>query len=73
MVRLGQVIINSNIDWTVIRIMSPNAKTSGNGYDVFLGKGKVKLSASRENVAKLFYEVARKNLYLRKMPVVFNR
>jgi len=73
MVRLGQVIINSNIDWTVIRIMNPNAKTSGNGYDVFVGKGKARLSVSRENVARFFYEVTKRNLYMKKMPVVFNR
>lgn len=73
MVKLGQVIINSNIDWTVIRIVSPNAKTSGNGCDVFVGKGKARLSVSRENVTRLFYEVAKRNLYMKKMPVILNR
>jgi len=72
MVKLGEVIKSSDIDWTVIRIMSPNAKSSGSGYGVFTGNGKAKLSVSRENVAKFFYEVASKNLFIGEMPIVFN-
>ena len=73
MVKLGEVIKSSGMDWTVIRIMSPNNKPADGGYEVFTGKGKAKMSVSRENVAKFFYEVASKNLCVREMPVVFNR
>lgn len=73
MVKLGAIIKSSDIDWTVIRIMSPNAKSSGNGYAVAIGKDKSKMSVSRENVAKFFYDVAKNNIFIREMPIVFNR
>jgi len=73
MVKLGIIIKSANIDWTVIRIMSPNAKSSGNGYDVAVGQDNSKMSVSRENVAKFFYDVASKNTFIREMPIVFNR
>ena len=72
MVKLGEVIKSSDIDWTVIRIMSPNNKPSSGGYDIFVGQGKAKLSVSRENVAKFFYEVAENGTYIKEMPIVFN-
>ena len=73
MLKLGEVIRSSGLDWTVVRIMSPNNNPSGNGYDVFTGKGKAKLSVSRENVAKFMYQVAMDMSYIKEMPVVFNR
>jgi putative NADH-flavin reductase len=73
MVKLGSVIYNSGIDWTVIRIMSPNSKSSGAVYDVAVGNQKAKMSVSRENIAKFFYEVASRNIYIKQMPIVFNR
>lgn len=72
MVKLGGIIKSTIMDWTVIRIMSPNAKSSGNGYDVVVGQNKSKMSVSRENVAKFFYDVAKNNTFIREMPIVFN-
>jgi putative NADH-flavin reductase len=71
-VKLGTIIKSSGLDWTVIRMINPNAKTSGNGYKMALGNEKIKQSVSRENVAESFYEVAVQNKYIHKMPIVFN-
>lgn len=73
MLKLDTIIKNANIDWTVIRIMSPNAKTSGNGYAVAVGQDTSKMSVSRENVAKFFYDVTKNNTFSKEMPIVFNR
>ena len=38
MMEWGNIIKKADIDWTVIRILNPNVKTSGNGYAVAVGE-----------------------------------
>jgi putative NADH-flavin reductase len=72
MVKIGQ-LVRSSLDWTVIRIINPNAKHNDNGYSYSLGNTPVKAAISRENVAAFFYEVASRNLCVHQMPIVFNK
>jgi putative NADH-flavin reductase len=71
-VKYGSLIQRSKLDWTVVRIINPNAKQNGKKYGISIGDRPAKISVSRENVAAFMYEVAIKHLYFGKMPIVFN-
>lgn len=63
----------SKVDWTVIRIINPNVKNDGNGYTTSLGDSKAKFNVSRKNVAQCMYDAIRKEEWIGKMPIVFNK
>lgn len=73
MVKIGQLVRSSSLEWTVIRIINPNAKHNDNGYSYSLGNTPVKAAVSRENIAVFFYEAASLNLCIHQMPIVFNK
>ncbi|HWQ10845.1 MAG TPA: NAD(P)H-binding protein, partial [Holophaga sp.] len=47
----GRVVVASDVDWTIVRIIDPNAKHNGNGYGVSLGDRPAGMAVSRANVA----------------------
>jgi len=63
----------SKADWTVVRIINPNVKTDGNGYTISLGDSKAKFNVSRKNAATCMYDAIRKQEWVGKMPIVFNK
>ncbi len=73
MIKIGQLLKKSSLDWTVVRIINPNAKHTNNEYGISLGDRPVKMAVSRENVGAFMYRVASENLYIKKMPIVFNK
>lgn len=70
---IGKLIHHSKVDWTVIRIANPNTNKDGNGYAISLGDTKGKFTVSRKNVAKCMYDAIRKQEWIGKMPIVFNK
>ncbi|OBR66626.1 oxidoreductase [Paenibacillus oryzae] len=72
MKKMEGIIKESNLDWTVVRIINPNVKHKGQSYDYSFGDKPAKFGVSRENVAKLMYSAARDNQLIRKMPIIFN-
>ncbi|RFU68550.1 NAD(P)-dependent oxidoreductase [Bacillus sp. V59.32b] len=73
MKRIEQLVKQSYLDWTVVRIINPNVKHDGKGYSISLGDTKGSMNVSRENVAKCLFDMTRKNEYIHKMPIVFNK
>lgn len=73
MKKLEGIIKQSNLDWTVVRIINPNVKYKGQSYGYSFGDTSAKLSVSRENVAKIMYAATRDNHMIRKMPIVYNK
>lgn len=71
-VKTGEIIKASHLDWTVVRIISPNAKDNGKGYAYTFGDTKAKMSVSRQNVAAFMYDVANDPKYIHRMPIVYN-
>ena len=69
---IESVIKNSNLNWTVVRILNPNVKTNENGYSLSFGDTKGKMNVSRYNVAKCMLEATQKDEWIHKMPIVFN-
>ncbi|WP_342490002.1 NAD(P)H-binding protein [Bacillus sp. FSL M8-0049] len=72
MKKIGELIKQSNLDWTVVRIINPNIKYKGQSYGYSFGDQPAKMSVSRENVAKLMYDAARQRQLIGKMPIVYN-
>ncbi|MTV22249.1 NAD(P)-dependent oxidoreductase [Staphylococcus delphini] len=70
---LGEVVKHSGLDWTIVRFLNPNIKTDGNGYDVSFGDTKGKLSVSRKNIAQAMYDAIKKEDWIGKMPIIFNK
>ncbi|MBD3917324.1 NAD(P)H-binding protein [Paenibacillus sp. PR3] len=73
MKKMEGVIKQSNLDWTVVRIINPNVKHKGQSYDYSFGDKSAKLSVSRENVAEFMYSAARNNRLIGKMPIIYNK
>lgn len=73
MKKMEGMIKQSNLDWTVVRIINPNVKHKGQSYDYSFGDKSAKLSVSRENVAKFMYSAARDKQLIRKMPIIYNK
>lgn len=73
MTKIERLIKMTSLDWTVVRIINPNAAHKNSGYSVSLGNTPVKAAVSRENIAAFIYSIATKKSYVRKMPIVFNK
>jgi putative NADH-flavin reductase len=73
LLKIGDVVTASKLDWTIVRIINPNVKTNGQGYGLAVGQEKYGISVSRQNVANSLYDIAKANSYIHKMPIVFNR
>lgn len=73
MVKLGKLVRKSGLDWTVVRIINPNVKTSGKGYATSVGNQPYKMGVSRENIAAMFYDTAKNNTFILEMPIVYNK
>lgn len=70
---IEQLVNHSNLEWTLVRIINPNVKHSGQEYSISLGDTKAKIGVSRENVAKCIYDIAKNNTFVKQMPIVFDK
>lgn len=73
MKKIEEIIKQSSLDWTVVRIINPNVKHKGQAYDYSFGDKPAKLGVSRENVATFMYSAARDKHLIRKMPIIYNK
>ena len=72
MKEIEKLLKSAHLDWTVVRIIDPNAKTDGNGYGISFGDTKSKMSVSRYHAAKCMLDATTKDEWIHKMPIVFN-
>lgn len=70
---IAKLLQTTKLDWTVVRIINPNVKTDGNGYDISFGDTKSKMGVSRYNAAKCMLDAVSKDEWIYKMPIVFNK
>jgi len=73
MKKIEEMIKISSLDWTVVRIINPNIKHSKNDYDYSFGDRPAKMSVSKENAGSFIYKIAKENLFVKKMPIVYNK
>lgn len=67
------LIKNSDLDWTIVRIINPNSKKDGRGYAVTFGDEKSNLSVSPNNAGHCMVDAIEKDEWIHKMPIVFNK
>lgn len=72
MKEIDKLLKVTQLDWTVVRIVNPNAKTDGEEYAISFGDTKSKMNVSRYNVAKCMLDAVTKDEWILKMPIVFN-
>ena len=72
MKEIGKLLKTAKLNWTVVRIIDPNAKTDGNGYGISFGDTKGKMSVSRYHAAKCMLDATVRDEWIHKMPIVFN-
>lgn len=69
---IERLVKDSSLEWTVVRMVNPNAKHGKEAYAVSLGDTPVSMKVSRENVGAFMYRVAAEGSYISRMPIVFN-
>lgn len=72
MKKLEHLIKESALKWTVVRMINPNIKYTGQKVAYSLGDVPGKMKVSRENVAHFMYQVSIEGSFIQKMPIVFN-
>ena len=70
--KIGEIMNGSDLDWTVVRFLDPNAKHKNDNYRVTMDGKTSKIKISRQNIANFVYKVASEELYLRQMPLIFH-
>jgi putative NADH-flavin reductase len=70
--RMGDILNESGIDWTVVRFLDPKAKHIETDLEVVMNGIPKRMGISRKNIAKFMYKVAKENLYIREMPMIYH-
>jgi hypothetical protein len=70
--KIGEILNQTNLNWTVVRFLVPNSKHENDNYRVTLDVKTSKTKISRENIANFVYKVASENLYIRQIPLAFH-
>lgn len=70
MVEIGDLLKQSDVDWTLVRFMAPqNTPYTGN-VKVSFGKKKVKFAISRADIAAFMIDQIEDTTYIKSMPII---
>lgn len=73
-VKVGQLVMRSHLNWTLVRVVNFQTKDNGKGYGVSLDGSRCGIWVSTNNVAHFLYDAAvDPERFNRKMPIVFNK
>ena len=70
--RMGEIVKNSGLDWTLVRFLDPKVKHKNKKIEVSLDGTTKKTRISRESIASFIYKVALEKLYIKQMPTIFH-
>jgi len=65
-----QAVTESDLDWTIVRIVSPKDSSFIGKAKVTFGDVKVKFKISREDIAKFMLDTCEKGEYINSMPII---
>lgn len=68
-VGIGDVVKDSNLNWTIVRIIAPVDDNTGVAK-VSFGDTKIKFKISREEIAKFMLEQLEDSKYIKSMPII---
>lgn len=69
-VEIGNIVKESNTDWTIVRIIAPNDKPATGKSKVSFGERKIGFSISRDDIATFILNEAEKGEYIKSMPII---
>ncbi|MGL5753930.1 MAG: NAD(P)-dependent oxidoreductase [Paraclostridium sp.] len=70
LLEVNALVVNSNLDWTIVRFMAPkNTPFTGN-VKVGFGDVKMKFNISREDIAYFMVNQIESNQYIHSMPII---
>lgn len=69
---VNNIVIDSNLDWTIVRFMAPKDSPFTNKIKVGFGDIKMNFNISREDIAYFMVSQIKDNKYLHSMPIIGN-
>jgi len=69
-IEIGNVVKNSNTDWTIIRIIAPNNKPATGNIKVSFGDKKIGFGISRDDISTFILNEAEMGKYIKSMPII---
>lgn len=69
-IQIGKVVQESDLDWTIVRIIAPNNKPESNNIKVSFGDKKIKFDISREDIANFMLNQITDKTYIQSMPII---
>lgn len=70
LVEVNKLIIESNLDWTIVRFMAPKDSSFTKSTKVSFGDVKLNFKISREDIAYFMVNQISNNEYLHSMPII---
>lgn len=67
---VNKIVINSDLDWTIVRFMAPKDSPFTNKIKVGFGDVKMNFNISREDIAYFMVDQIKNNKYLHSMPII---
>ena len=69
-VEIGNIMKNSSVDWTVVRIIAPNNKPATGKIKVSFGDKKLSFGIARADIAAFILKEAESGNYIKSMPII---
>jgi hypothetical protein len=69
-VEIGNIVEDSDTDWTIVRIIAPNNKPAAENVKVSFGDKKLSFGISRDDVANFILKEAETGAYIKSMPII---
>lgn len=67
---VNKIVINSDLDWTIVRFMAPKDSPFTNQIKVGFGDIKMNFNISREDIGYFMVNQLKDNKYLHSMPII---
>lgn len=72
-VKTAELIVKSELDWTIVRFIAPTNDQSDNETDVSFGDNPLSFKVSRTSIAKFMIDELENNSYIHSMPIIGGR
>jgi putative NADH-flavin reductase len=69
-VQIGEVVKESQLDWTIVRFIAPNNKPQSGNIKVSFGAVKIGWGISRADIANFLFVQINDKRYIRSMPII---
>ena len=70
MIAIGDLLKQSDLDWTLVRFMQPTDKEAIGRVKVSFGDKSIKMAVTRNDIAKFMIDQVESDEYIRSMPII---